>query len=95
MPASQVTGVLIGGWLLGLLPTPAGVSTRVRPSSLVLITGLALSIALLAFAGQEMRVAAIRWEQTPVMDLGIPRLWQNGKVCRLYRDVGFKDRPIR
>jgi hypothetical protein len=93
MPASQVAGVLVGGWLLGTLP-PAQASPRHSqlPASMALhvalLLGLALSIALLAFARQEIAVSELRLEQTAVMDRGIPRLWQNGKVCRLYREAG-------
>lgn len=93
MPASQVAGLLVGGWLLGTLP-PAQASPRhsQAPASMALrvalLLGLALSIALLAFARREIAVSELRLEQTEVMDRGIPRLWQNGKVCRLYREAG-------
>jgi hypothetical protein len=87
MPASQVAGVLVGGWLLGTLPAQASPRLAKGPASLLLLSGLALSFALLAFARQEIAVAELRLEQTPIMDRGIPRLWQNGKVCRLYRDA--------
>jgi hypothetical protein len=89
MPASQVAGVLVGGWLFGTLP-PAQASLRHSQlrASMVLLASLALSLALLVFARQEIAVSALRLEQTAVMDRGIPRLWQNGKVCRLYREAG-------
>ncbi len=87
MPASQVAGVLVGGWLLGTLPAQASLRLSRAPVSLVLISGLVLSLALLGFARQEIAVSERRLEQTAVMDRGIPRLWQNGKVCRLYREA--------
>jgi hypothetical protein len=86
-PASQVAGVLVGGWLLGTLPIQASLRHSQVPATTVLLSGLVLSIAFLAFARQEIAVAELRLEQTPIMDRAIPRLWQNGKVCRLYRDA--------
>lgn len=88
MPASQVTGVLVCGCLLGLLPGWSANKGSSAKALLVLTLALAVSFAFLAFARQEISVAELRWEQTPVMDRGIPRLWQNGKVCRLYREAG-------
>ncbi len=95
MPASQVAGVLVGGWLLGMLPAPASIRPAKVLASLLLLSGLALSVALLAFARQEIAVSALRLEQTPLMDRGIPRLWQNGKVCRLYREAGSSSPALR
>ncbi len=87
MPASQVTGVLVCGGLLGLLPVlPGGKPQSGIKASVVLTLALVVSIAFLAFARQELAIAAVRWDQTSLMDRGIPRLWQNGKVCRLYRE---------
>jgi len=106
MPASQVTGVLVCGCLLGLLPARPGFSqSGISQSShsqrgnsqptvtaaAVLTLAIIASIAFLAFARHELSVAEVRWTQTPVMDQGIPRLWQNGKVCALYQQAGFWD----
>ena len=88
MPASQVAGILVCGWLLGILPIPAAVRPANLSGTLVLAAGLSLCIALLVFARHELAVAEVRFGQTPQMDRGIPRLWQNGKVCRLYRNAG-------
>jgi len=86
MPASEVTGVLVTGFLLGLLPAKqAGGRTSLSTGHVVLFLSLALSFALLAFTRQEIAVSQTRFEQTPLMDRLIPRLWQNGKVCRLYQ----------
>jgi hypothetical protein len=85
MPASQVTGVLVCGWLLGLLPAPVSIRTSNYSAPVLLTFGLALSASLLAFTWHEFADAELRFEQTPLLDRGIPRLWQNGKVCRLYR----------
>lgn len=87
MPASQVAGIFVCGWLLGLMPlAPSGKLSHWSPPVL-LVSGLAVSVALLAFGRQELAVADIRLERTQVLDRGIPRLWQNGKVCRLYREA--------
>jgi len=106
MPASQVTGVLVCGCLLGLLPARPGFSqSGISQSShsqrgnsqptvtaaAVLTLAIIASIAFLAFARHELSVAEVRWTQTPVMDQGIPRLWQNGKVCALYQQAGIWD----
>jgi hypothetical protein len=95
MPASQVNGLLVCGCLLGLVthkpirrPAKQG---SIAPAPLVLVLALVVSFAFLAFARQEIAVAIVRWEETPVMDRGIPRLWQNGKVCRLYQEEGNRD----
>ncbi|MSQ98247.1 MAG: hypothetical protein EXR85_02965 [Xanthomonadales bacterium] len=91
MPASQVTGVLVCGILLGLFPVPR-VTVQSTTTALVLLTSaLIISIAFLVFARQELAVADVRWKQTPLPDRGIPRLWQNGKVCRLYQEKGNTD----
>jgi hypothetical protein len=90
MPASQVAGILVCGWLLGLLPVVPSGKPSLRFTPVLLVSGLAVSAALLAFGRQELAVADIRLEQTRVLDRGIPRLWQNGKVCRLYREAAHR-----
>ncbi len=85
MPASEVTGILISGWLLGALPVDSS-SGFLKPwRNGALVFGLAISLALLLFAKSEINLHEIRLEQTPSMDQLIPRFWQNGKVCRLYQ----------
>jgi len=86
MPASQIAGILVCGWLLGLMPLPVLRGRSYRASVALLVSGLALSAAFLVFAWHELAASETRLEQTQVLDRGIPRLWQNGKVCRLYRD---------
>ncbi len=92
MPESQVAGVLVGGALLGMFSGGRGAATAAFPngtlrngSTLVLLLALGISFAFLVFAEHEIRVSAERLEQTELMDRGIPRLWQNGKVCVLYQ----------
>jgi len=90
MPASQVAGVLVCGWLLGLMPAPASPGKNQMASTALLISGLAVSAVFLTFARHELAVSATRLEQTQILDRGIPRLWQNGKVCRLYREAAHR-----
>ena len=86
MPASQLTGVLVCGTLVGLVrPRNSDGRGATAGGTIFLVCCLLVSLALLEFARKEMAVAAIRLEQTAVMDQAIPRFWQNGKVCRLYR----------
>ena len=85
MPASQVAGVLICGSLLGMLPTKTSTRTALSTGVIVLSLSLVLSLSFLAFARHELAISQMTQEQTPLMDRLIPRLWQNGKVCRLYQ----------
>ncbi len=91
MPASQVCGILLSGWLLGSIPvaandeSPAG--KKPWKAIAVLLGGLVLAAALGVFAGKEAAVSSIRLQQTQKMDRLIPRFWQNGKVCRLYHEA--------
>jgi len=88
MPASQIAGLLVCGWLLGLLPGPSPDRRKQMSTVVLLASGLAMGITLLAFARQELAVAELHWQQTAILDRGIPRLWQNGKVCGLYMEHG-------
>jgi len=82
MPASQTTGLLIGGTLLGLIesgkkPTGAG------KASYMVIPGLIFSVALLGFGLQEMKTMNARAENIPAVESLTPRIWQNSRVCTL------------
>jgi hypothetical protein len=59
--------------------------TAVSSGVIVLVLSLVLSISSLVFARHELGISQMAQEQTPLMDRLIPRLWQNGKVCRLYQ----------
>jgi len=85
MPASQVAGILIAGWLLGALPVTPKQGLQRLPVNAVLILSLLVSFTFLWFAKSEISLHEQRLEQTPAMDRLIPRLWQNGKVCGLYQ----------
>jgi len=82
-PASQVTGLLIGGLLLGFVSRNA-VATTLTVQRFVVIPGLILATGLIALGAQELRTMA---ERSPLMRPGEdmrPRIWQDAKVCRLY-----------
>ncbi len=88
MPASQVCGVLMAGWLLGSIPLVANgkksANIKLSTTTAVLLSGLLMAAALGVYASKEATVSSIRLQQTEKMDRLIPRFWQNGKVCRLY-----------
>jgi len=83
MPASQVTGVLVCGMLLGLYPSapqerPAGASQW------GVIPGLFLTVALLGLGAYELHTMKDRAELLTPGESMWPRIWQDAKVCRLY-----------
>ncbi len=83
MPASQVTGLLICGMLLGLRPagqTESATSTW-RWS---FVPGLALTLGLLILGAHELRTMESRAERLSPADSMYPRIWQDSRVCRFY-----------
>jgi len=87
MPASQVAGTLLCGWLLGSIDSaPKTVATRKYSALGYLAFPLVLSIIFMLFAISEIRLHEQRLSETASMDKLIPRLWQNGKVCVLYQN---------
>jgi hypothetical protein len=85
MPASQVAGILVCGWLLGNLPISKPASVSGHFARALLPVGLIGSLLFLWFAQEQIRQHEQSLEQTPTMDRLIPRLWQNGKVCAIYQ----------
>ncbi len=94
MPASQVTAILICGWLLGTFsPSSAtaidfsaehhGVQFR-RASILILVASLTATMVLLTFGSFETMRMGVYQEQLPDADRTTPRFWQTGKVCWLH-----------
>jgi len=83
MPASQVTGMLLVGLLLGLIST----RRHEKPSRIAIpamISGIVMCGALLVLGVHELGTRAERSAQLkPGEDLR-PRMWQDAKVCRLY-----------
>ncbi len=86
MPASQVAGMLVCGWLLGSFPVTGKPSPGLASRSLLPVA-LAIALAFLWFAHNEISRHEQTLEQTPTMDRLIPRLWQNGKVCAIYQNA--------
>ncbi|MFC1720081.1 O-antigen ligase family protein [Pseudomonadota bacterium] len=83
MPASQTTGLLIGGLLLGLLPD----AYREKPAGLIswgFIPGLILVVALFILGIYELQTMKDRAQLLkPGYDMR-PRMWQDSKVCSFY-----------
>jgi hypothetical protein len=83
MPASQVTGLLLCGMLLGLSPA----SPDQRPATAARwwsFPGLVLAMGLLALGVQELRTMEERASQLNAGETMWPRIWQNAKVCRIH-----------
>jgi len=85
MPASQVTGILVSGMLVGLYPAARQQQTH-RATGLVLAAGIMFSIYLLAIGSYELVTMKKRAELlVPGQDMW-PRMWQDAKVCTLYSE---------
>jgi hypothetical protein len=82
MPASQVTGLLVCGMLLGLYRfAPERPVTALQWG---FIPGLLLALGLLGLGIHELRTMEDRESRLHSTETGIPRIWQNAKVCRQY-----------
>ncbi|NNK52654.1 MAG: O-antigen ligase family protein [Xanthomonadales bacterium] len=82
MPASQVTGLLTCGMLVGLFPTRA---KKQRPvARWRLLPGLLLASFLVALGTHELQTMKSRSELLEPGASMWPRIWQDSKVCRLY-----------
>lgn len=86
MPASQVAGVLICGWLLGSVESAPTAGIKKTRTLIGLTLVFILSIIFLIFAISEIQLHEQRLAETAGKDQLIPRLWQNGKVCVLYQN---------
>ena len=94
MPASQVTAILICGWLLGTFSPSAATATDSstehggvqyrRVSVLILITSLTATMVLWPFGSYEVNRMGLYQERLPHADWTMPRFWQLGKICRLH-----------
>jgi len=91
MPASQVAGILMVGWMIGTSGSTglqiAHPPARKFAPTIFLAFALATSLLFLTFARQEIAIHEQSLEATPLMDRLIPRLWQNGKVCAIYQNA--------
>jgi len=91
MPASQVTGILVCGWLLGNMAVSTSVDGSVSGTALaspgwagkvLLVFGLVVSSVMLWFGVQQVNSNIQRYEAMDNPGLQLPRLWQYGKDCR-------------
>lgn len=83
MPASQVMGLLIGGWLLGVIPGDKVIRrVNVRNAALILISVLTISGAVTAFSFSELGKREYRETIIAPLDRAVPRYWQQGKQCK-------------
>ena len=83
MPASQVTGLLICGMLLGMYPTAPGERVG-RALHWGFIPGLIMTISLLGLGAYELQTMKSRAELLNPGESMWPRIWQDAKVCTLY-----------
>lgn len=84
MPASQVTGLLLCGMLLGLYPSAPRASNAATVRWGV-IPGLLLAASLLGLGAHELKTMQSRAEQLSPDQSLYPRIWQDAKVCSLYK----------
>jgi hypothetical protein len=83
MPASQVTGLLICGTLLGLYPRGRETEQR-RFRPVWLWSGLLICIFLLSLGAHELSSMQARSALLDSSDSLWPRMWQDSRVCTLY-----------
>jgi hypothetical protein len=89
MPASQVTGLLLCGMLLGMTPARQMESSnpvtlhRVIPGFLLSL-GVLISASLMIFGVNELRTMESRIAALDFYYTLRPRFWQNGVVCNSY-----------
>jgi O-antigen ligase len=89
MPASQVTGMLVCGMLLGLpiagrSPPDTVTRTGRRAARVALACMLLLSSGLIALGAHELSTLQDRAARLGADEPIRPRMWQDAKVCRLY-----------
>jgi len=83
MPASQTTGLLVCGMLLGLYPRAHTDVTQpiLRWGTL---PGLIMSVGLLLLGSYELVTMKDRGDLLSPAESLYPRIWQDAKVCKLY-----------
>lgn len=83
-PTSQVTGMLVLGWLLGHLASSdqgLGKDRIKNIGNLVLLSGLLVSITLLIFSISELDEMSFRTSYAVENGLTSPGYWQDGRFC--------------
>jgi len=81
MPASQVAMILIAGWTLSLCGNNLVTPQYPVKASLLLLTALLLSLAILGFVGKEIPLLPQRTSYAQLKGPTVPRFWLNGRVC--------------
>ena len=85
MPASQITGILVGGWLMGVAPVEIRAQKLHRIGVAVLIGAtLLVSMAATFFSFAEAWQREYRDGMIDRMDQRIPRYFQQGKLCKYF-----------
>jgi O-antigen ligase len=81
MPASQVTLILVGGWVLGMTKGAVKQHEHVIVTNSVLILCLVLACSQFLFSISEVPLLPERTKYTEHYGRAVPRLWQDGRVC--------------
>jgi len=81
MPASQVTLVLISGWLAGTLAEFTRRKSQTLLLNTALFTGTIIVLSQYAFAINELRTLPSRINYSADNGVMMPRFWQDGRGC--------------
>jgi hypothetical protein len=85
MPASQVAGLYIGGWLMGAISNSLIVGKSARPTALAVLMGATIICGAIAtFSIIEAGKREYREALIPRLAQGAPRYWQQGKLCSYF-----------
>ena len=86
MPASQVAGMLVGGWLMGKIPAESIPKSAVTARTAVacVMLGTLACATVVSFSLVEAGQRAYRQAFIPVVAQGAPRYWQEGKLCSYF-----------
>jgi putative inorganic carbon (HCO3(-)) transporter len=90
MPASQMAGTLILGWLLGTIPikeSPPSSYGKQRVALGILLVTLLAGIACSSLAWREIVKMPEYRSRLPLIERALPRFWQLGKACRLHTEL--------
>lgn len=83
MPASQVSGILLGGMLAGLYPLKERSETKGNFRGFA-AAGVLVCVALLALGIYELRTMQERDAMKTQAEKMTPRMWQDSRLCRFY-----------
>ena len=89
MPASQVTMILIGGWVLGLAGNTTKTKQNVFVTNSLLFFCAFLACTQFLFSISEIQYLPERTKYSTDYGHSVPRFWQDGRVCEY--DYQFSD----